>query len=121
MGFLHPFDSRQINLDWNTLQTYLRAHGKNIVDGTEMSISTARKFFEGLVPQRGTLKAERHATLARGMARSLAWRNDKRMSTEAMHDLIDRLFACEMPYFTPGGSPVLITWTLQELDERFQR
>jgi hypothetical protein len=31
------------------------------------------------------------------------------------------LFACEMPYFTPGGKPVLITYTLQELDERFER
>ena len=38
-----------------------------------------------------------------------------------MHDLIDRLFACEMPYFTPGGKPTLITFGLDELDERFAR
>ena len=33
----------------------------------------------------------------------------------------DRLFGCEMPYFSPGGKPVLITYGLKELDERFER
>ncbi len=97
------------------------ANGLPTESGDEDPAALLEQLLEQVKNERGTLKAERHATLARGMARSLAWRNDKRMSTEAMHDLIDRLFACEMPYFTPGGSPVLITWTLQELDERFQR
>ena len=81
------------------------------------------KLIEGLLEQvkneRGTLKAERHATLARGMARRLAYRGTRSLQRAEMHDLIDRLFACEMPYFTPGGRPVLITWTLEELAERF--
>ena len=69
----------------------------------------------------GALRSERHAVIARGMARSLA-RNDGRLwSAPEMHDLIDRLFACGMPYTTPGGKPVLITWSLNELDERFDR
>lgn len=71
--------------------------------------------------ERGSLKAERHATLARGMARSAMNRPVKAMATAEMHDLIDRLFACEMPYFTPGGKPVLITYGPKELDERFER
>lgn len=71
--------------------------------------------------ERGSLKAERHATLARGMARSTAANAAKTMDAAAMHDLIDRLFACEMPYFTPGGKPVLITYGLNELNERFER
>jgi len=45
----------------------------------------------------------------------------KHLGTAEMHDLIDRLFACEMPYFTPGGKPILITYGLKELDERFER
>jgi hypothetical protein len=72
------------------------------------------KLIEGLLEQvqneRGTLKAERHATLARGMARRLAYRGTRSLQRAEMHDLIDRLFACEMPYFTPGGRPVLITY-----------
>lgn len=71
--------------------------------------------------ERGSLKAERHATLARGMARSAAVHPAKNMDVAAMHDLIDRLFACEMPYFTPSGKPVLITYGLKELNERFER
>jgi DNA mismatch repair protein MutL len=43
------------------------------------------------------------------------------MDSQAMHDLIDQLFACEMPYFTPGGKPVLITYGAKDLDERFER
>ena len=41
-------------------------------------------------------------------------------STE-MGDLIDRLFACEMPYTTSSGKPTLITYGLDELNERFER
>ena len=38
-----------------------------------------------------------------------------------MLDLIDRLFACEMPYTTSSGKPTLITYGLDELNERFER
>ena len=38
-----------------------------------------------------------------------------------MHDLIDRLFACSMPYHTPAGKPTLITFGLNDLNERFER
>ncbi|MBZ0205965.1 MAG: DNA mismatch repair endonuclease MutL [Flavobacteriales bacterium] len=71
--------------------------------------------------ERGSLKAERHATLARGMARSAMNQPVKHLGPAELHDLIDRLFACEMPYFTPGGKPILITYGLKELDERFER
>ena len=89
--------------------------------GDEDPVRLIEQLLEQVKNERGTLKAERHATLARGMARSLAHNNGKQLGSAEMHDLIDRLFACEMPYFTPGGKPVLITYTLQELDERFER
>nr|MBP8823301.1 hypothetical protein [Flavobacteriales bacterium] len=71
--------------------------------------------------QGGALKTDRQATLARSMARSAMHQPAQALGTAQMHDLIDRLFACEMPYFTPGGKPVLITYGPQELDERFER
>lgn len=71
--------------------------------------------------QGGALKTDRHATLARSMARSAVHQPAQTMGAAQMHDLIDRLFACEMPYYTPGGKPVLITYGPQELDERFER
>ncbi len=89
--------------------------------GAEDPADLLGQLLEQVHNERGSLKAERHATLARGMARSTAVHLAKHMDVAAMHDLIDRLFACEMPYFTPGGKPVLITYGLQELDERFER
>jgi DNA mismatch repair protein MutL len=79
------------------------------------------QMLEQVKNEKATLKNDRHATLARGMARSMAMRNGRVLATQEMHDLIDRLFACEMPYFTPGGKPTLITFGLDELAQRFER
>ena len=79
------------------------------------------QLLEQVKNERGSLKAERHATLARSMARSMAHSHGSMLNEAGMHDLIDRLFGCEMPYFSPGGKPVLITYGLKELDERFER
>ena len=59
--------------------------------------------------------------LARSIARRSAIRPGSRLSPKEMRSLIDQLFACEMPYFTPGGKPILITYGPKELDERFER
>jgi len=69
----------------------------------------------------GALRNERHPALARSMARSMAVRAGKALSVAEMHGLIDRLFGCEQPMRTPAGKPVLFTFTLDELDERFAR
>lgn len=91
----------------------------------EASEEDPTRLLEGLLEQlkheRGTLRNERHAILARGMARSMAIRPGRVLSTPEMHDLIDRLFACDMPYHTPAGKPTLITYGLDDLNERFER
>lgn len=111
MGFqLEPLSGRS-----------LAVNGLPTDSGDEDPVKLIEQLLEQVKNERGTLKAERHATLARGMARSLARQDGRTIGNAEMHDLIDRLFACEMPYFTPGGKPVLITYTLQELDERFER
>lgn len=76
---------------------------------------------EQLKNERSALRNERHHALSRGMARSMAMRPGRVLTTTEMHGLIDRLFACEMPTHTPGGKPTLITFGLEELNERFQR
>jgi DNA mismatch repair protein MutL len=76
---------------------------------------------EQLKHEKGSLRNERHHVLARGMATSMAIRAGRTLGPAEMHDLIDRLFACEMPYHTPGGKPTLITYGLDELNERFER
>jgi DNA mismatch repair protein MutL len=78
------------------------------------------QFLEQLKQEKGSLRNERHKVLARGLARSMAIRPGRNLASAEMHDLIDRLFACEMPYHTPGGRPTLITYGLDELNERFE-
>jgi DNA mismatch repair protein MutL len=79
------------------------------------------QLLEQLKQAGGALRNERHPALARSMARSMAIRAGRALSAVEMHGLIDRLFACEQPMRTPGGKPVLLTFTLDELDERFAR
>jgi DNA mismatch repair protein MutL len=79
------------------------------------------QLLEQLKQEKSALRNERHPVLARGMARSMAIRPGRVLASAEMHDLIDRLFACEMPYSTPGGKPTLITFGLNDLNERFER
>jgi DNA mismatch repair protein MutL len=43
------------------------------------------------------------------------------MSLEEMNLLIDQLFACQMPNLALNGKPVISTFTLTELIERFEK
>jgi DNA mismatch repair protein MutL len=111
LGFrLEPLSGRSVAVN-----------GMPAESGMEDPVELLGQLLEQVHNERGSLKAERHATLARGMARSALHQPVKTMDSQAMHDLIDQLFACEMPYFTPGGKPVLITYGAKDLDERFER
>lgn len=66
------------------------------------------------------LKPGHHQHLARGLARNAAISRGTAMNEAEMLDLIDRLFACEMPYKSPGGRACFITFDLEDLDKRFR-
>lgn len=57
--------------------------------------------------------------LARSMARSAALRKGQMLGAREMQDLIDQLFACEVPYKSPSGRNCFITFELEELQKRF--
>lgn len=60
-----------------------------------------------------------HDNLARSMARSAALRRGQLLNALEMQELIDRLFACSMPYNSPSGKSCFITFELDELQKRF--
>ena len=78
-----------------------------------------KNLLEQMKSESGQLKNARHDGMARVMAQSMRYRLPKEMSNEVMHELIDQLFACEMPYYTASGKATIITWTINELEERF--
>ena len=57
--------------------------------------------------------------LARAMARNAAVKRGQSLTVPEMQDLIDRLFACAVPYSSPSGRNCFITFELGELQKRF--
>ena len=52
--------------------------------------------------------------------RSAIMAGDK-LTLEEMNSLIDQLFSSKNPYFCPHGRPVMLTFSLEEFDKRFDR
>ena len=63
----------------------------------------------------------RHDALAKSLARKSAIKYGKVLSAEEMGDLVDKLFACKMPYYSPNGKPVIIKLSLEDLEKKFQK
>ena len=57
--------------------------------------------------------------LARAMARNASVRRGQPLTISEMQDLIDRLFACAVPFSSPSGRNCFITFDLAELQKRF--
>ncbi|RMF29400.1 MAG: DNA mismatch repair endonuclease MutL [Bacteroidetes bacterium] len=68
----------------------------------------------------GELHLKAGENIARSMAKSAAIKRGQVLSTEEMKDLIDRLFACRMPYKSPGGRHCFLEFSLDELDRKLQ-
>ena len=57
--------------------------------------------------------------LAARLARARAVRPGTVLTAEAQADLLDRLFGCEVPGLDPFGRPAVVTFTADEIRERF--
>ena len=57
--------------------------------------------------------------LARSMARNAALRRGQALSQQEMQDLVDRLFACSVPYNSPSGRKCFIQFDLEDLQKQF--
>lgn len=60
------------------------------------------------------------AKLARSLASSACIKRGQVLDTLEMQQLVDHLFACEMPYKSPSGRNCFITFELDELERRFK-
>ncbi|MVZ63112.1 DNA mismatch repair endonuclease MutL [Sphingobacterium humi] len=106
----------------------LRPFGKTtfIVDGIPADLENVNegqiieKLLEDFKNQ-SDLRLNKREKLAKSLAKNAAIKAGSKLDNEAMADLIDRLFACESPNISLHGKPVIITYTLQELAERFAK
>src|SRR5690606_30188509 len=104
----------------------LRPFGKNtyIVDGVPADLENINEsqLIERLLEDfksQSDLRLNKRDRLAKSLARQAAIKAGTKLDTESMAELIDRLFACQSPSISLAGRPIIITFTLQELAERF--
>lgn len=65
------------------------------------------------------IETGRKEKIAREMAQASAIQYGKTLSHEEMRELVDHLFACEMPNYSPSGKNIISILNLDEIDKRF--
>lgn len=130
---LSPADFALMNELLPELQTLgfqLRPFGKTtyIVDGIPADLGTnvneakiVDQLLEDYKHNASELTLTKRENLARSLAKNAAIKPGTVLDNESMSDLIDALFACESPNISIHGKPTIITITLQELMEKFNK
>lgn len=116
--------------DIQSLGFQIREFGKNavIIEGIPADIGTnisevemLEHLIEGFKNNQSALKLNKRDSLARALARNTSIKAGTNLSNEEMNQLIDELFACEMPNTSLSGKPVISTFTIEELLQRFEK
>lgn len=104
--------------------------GKNnfVVNGCPVNISESqiKPILEDIIEQfknnsgGADLKLSRNQKLALSMAQRISIKAGKYLETSEIKNLIDELFACQMPYATPKGKTTFITYSTEELEKKFK-
>lgn len=113
-----------------TLGFQVRPFGKTtfIVDGIPADIGQGinetkilEQLLEDFKNNKDELQLNKRETLARSLAKNAAIKPGTTLSNQEMAELIDKLFATQSPSISIHGKPIVITITLQELMERFNK
>ena len=65
-------------------------------------------------------KLNKRENIARSLAQGSAIKSGRKLSIEEMSSLIDELFACENPYTAPSGRFTFVSFSIDELEKRFE-
>lgn len=113
-----------------TLGFQLRPFGKTtyIIDGIPADLGTnvneakiVDQLLEDYKNNASELTLSKRENLARSLAKNAAIKPGTPLDNESISDLIDALFACESPNISIHGRPTIVTITLQELMEKFNK
>lgn len=103
--------------------------GKNdiMITGGPADITGAdeKKLFEGLIEQfkrnKSELSINNRENVARSMARRSAIKPGQKLSNTEMKNIIDQLFACTNPNYSPNGQNIFFILTLDKISNLFNR
>jgi DNA mismatch repair protein MutL len=104
------------------------AFGKNtlVVTGTPVEASgrNEKELFEGLVEQfklnQSTLSVPLQDNLARSLARRAAVRKGQVLAQAEMESLVERLFICHNPNYSPDGSTTFFIFETSKIETHFR-
>ncbi len=92
---------------------------------SELAPCNEKEVFEGLIEQykfnAEKLNLPRNESLARALAKRTATNRCNKLKVEEMDHLMDRLFACEQPNYTPDGNPTYVLVSLEQINEWFRK
>ena len=81
--------------------------------------------FEGLIEQfkdnAKNLELPKQESLNRALAKRMATNRSKQLREEEVDHLIDQLFACQQPNYTPGGKPTYVLISLDKINSWFNK
>jgi DNA mismatch repair protein MutL len=103
--------------------------GKNtlLINGVPANLSSGREkeMFEGLLEQFKINQSELALPLKENLARALAKRacikNGQKLVKEEMQSLIEGLFACLTPNYSPDGKPTFFIFDTFKIESYFNR
>ncbi len=99
----------------NTLVVYGSPAGSGKSDPAEV----LERFLQEYKNSGTNIKEGAREKLALSLAKASAI-TEKALSREEMQEIIDKLFACNMPNFSPDGKPVISILSLDELEKKFR-
>ena len=92
---------------------------------SELAPCNEKEVFEGLIEQykhnAEKLKLPKNESLARALAKRTATNRCNKLKTEEMDHLMDKLFACVQPNYTPDGNPTYVLVSLEQINEWFRK
>jgi DNA mismatch repair protein MutL len=103
--------------------------GKNalVVNGIPANLSSGheKELFEGLVEQfklnQSLISVPLQENLARALAKRACIKSGQKLDRPEMKALIDNLFACSNPNYTPDGKPTFFIFELTKIETYFTR
>lgn len=118
---------RELNEDLKHLGFDISEMGGNsiAINGTPAEAGDANpvglieKMLEELKHHSSEIRKNKYESLARSLSSSIAIKAGKKLTNEEMNRLVDELFACETPFVSPSGKPVIITYTMDEIEKKF--
>lgn len=90
---------------------------------SDLNGGNEKELFEGLIEQfkrnKTELSISNRENLARAMSKRTAVKVNSTLQKEEIDALIDQLFACDQPNYTPSGQPTFVILSLDKIGEFF--